>query len=70
MPQDSVPRMLSFSRPAWVFKGLLTQAPCGLAWSGDPNCFFHCLSAWDSCLERPWRACRIWLCLPSISSRS
>lgn len=51
-------------------EGSLTQAPSGLAWPGGPSCFFHCLSAWANCSERPWRACRICLCLPSVSSRA
>lgn len=47
----------------------LTQPPSGRTWSVDASCCFHCLSAWSICLERARRACRIWLCLPSVSSR-
>ena len=70
--RNPVARELAFpglQAEPWVPKGPLTQAPSGLAWPGVPRCFFHCLSAWANCLERPWRACRIWRCLPSVSSR-
>lgn len=60
---------LGLQADPWVLEGPLTHPPSGLIWPGDPSCCFHCCSACAKCLERPWRVCRICLCLCSVSSR-